>query len=129
MGLGTPLQILEMVEKGVDLFDCGMPTHIARNGSSLTWKGKINIKAGRYKNDFSPLDSECDCFVCKNYSKAYIRHLFNTQEILGLRLNSYHNIYFMQRFMERIQDTIEKGNFLEFKKIFEKGYNKYTSSQ
>jgi len=123
MGIGMPLQILHMVSLGIDLFDCGMPTHIARNGSTLTWKGKINIKNGKYKEDFSPLDSECDCEVCRNYTKAYIRHLFNTKEILAMRLNSYHNIYFLQRFIEKIRDSIEKGVFLEFKKSFEEEYN------
>ena len=123
MGLGMPLQILEMVEKGVDLLDCAMPTHIARNGSSLTWNGKINIKAGKYKQDDSPLDSECDCFVCKNYSRAYLRHLFNAKEILGLRLNSYHNIYFLQRFMERIGKSLKEGKFINFRDSFKKRYN------
>jgi queuine tRNA-ribosyltransferase len=123
MGLGMPLQILGMVEMGIDLFDCGMPTHIARTGSTITWKGKVNIKAGRYKNDFSPLDDECDCFVCRNYSRAYIRHLINTNEILGLRLNSYHNIYFTMRFMEKIRESIKGGTFEKFSKNFKKKYN------
>jgi len=123
MGLGMPLQILDMVSLGIDLFDCGMPTHIARTGSTLTSKGKINIKAGRYKDDFSPLDEECDCSVCRNYTRAYIRHLLNTKEILGLRLNSYHNIYFMMRFMEGIRQSIKEGNFEKFRKNFEKKYN------
>lgn len=123
MGLGMPIQILDMVEMGIDLFDCGMPTHIARTGSTLTSKGKINIKAGKYKDDFSPLDQECDCFVCKNYTRAYIRHLINTREILGLRLNSYHNIYFIMQFMRNIQKSIKEGNFKKFRKNFEKKYN------
>lgn len=123
MGLGMPLQILAMVEMGIDLFDCGMPTHIARTGSTLTSKGKINIKAGRYKYDFSPLDDECNCFVCRNYTRAYIRHLINTGEILGLRLNSYHNIYFLIRFMEQIRDAISTGDFKKFRKNFENKYN------
>jgi len=123
MGLGMPLQILDMIEKGIDLFDCGMPTHIARTGSTLTSAGKINIKAGRYKKDFSPLDEECDCFVCRNYSKAYIRHLLNTSEILGLHLNSYHNLYFMLRFIKNVREAIEMGRFGEFRKEFEMKYN------
>ncbi|MCM8777015.1 MAG: tRNA guanosine(34) transglycosylase Tgt, partial [Candidatus Omnitrophica bacterium] len=120
MGLGMPLQILDMVEKGIDLFDCGMPTHIARTGSTLTSKGKINIKAGKYKDDFSPLDPDCNCFVCRNYTRAYIRHLINTGEITGLRLNSYHNIYFMMQFMKNIRNSIEDGTFKKFRKNFEK---------
>ena len=123
MGLGMPLQLLEMVEKGVDLFDCGMPTHIARTGSTITWRGKVNIKAGRYKEDFSPLDEDCDCFVCRKYTKAYIRHLINTNEILGMRLNSYHNIYFTLRFMESVRKSIKEGEFKKFSKNFKKKYN------
>lgn len=123
MGLGMPLQLLDMIEKGVDLFDCGMPTHIARTGSALTYRGKINIKAGRYKNDFSPLDEDCRCFVCRNYTRAYIRHLLNTNEILGLRLNSYHNLYFLMRFMEHIRKSIKDGTFKKFSKNFKKKYN------
>ncbi len=123
MGLGMPLQILDMVESGVDLFDCGMPTHIARTGSTLTSRGKINIKAGKYKDDFSPLDADCDCTVCRNHTRAYIRHLINTNEILGLRLNSYHNLYFIMRFMDNIRKAINEGNFGKFRKDFEKKYN------
>jgi len=123
MGLGMPLQILDMVEMGIDLFDCGMPTHIARTGSTLTSAGKINIKAGKYKKDFTPLDSECDCLVCRNYTRAYIRHLLNTDEILGLRLNSYHNLYFIMQFMRAVRDAIAGGRFKKFRKDFEKKYN------
>lgn len=123
MGLGMPLQILDMVQAGVDLFDCGMPTHIARTGSTLTSMGKINIKAGKYKDDFSPLDPECNCIVCRNHTRAYIRHLINTKEILGLRLNSYHNLYFIMRFMDNIRKSIQEGNFEEFRKDFKKKYN------
>jgi len=106
MGIGMPEQIIKLVELGVDLFDCGMITHIARTGSTLTKNGKINIKAGKYKFDESPLDPECDCFVCKNYTRAYIRHLINTKEITGLRLNSYHNVYFITRFMGSLREKI-----------------------
>ncbi|MCS7180399.1 MAG: tRNA guanosine(34) transglycosylase Tgt [bacterium] len=124
MGIGMPLQILELVEMGVDLFDCGMVTHIARTGSTLTWKGKINIKAGKYKDDFSPLDEFCDCFVCKNYTKSYIRHLINTKEITGLRLNSFHNVYFMIKFMEKIRESIRNNNFKNFKKEIENDWKR-----
>ncbi len=106
MGIGMPEQIVKLVELGVDLFDCGMITHIARTGSTLTKNGKINIKAGKYKFDESPLDPECDCFVCKNYTRAYIRHLINTKEITGLRLNSYHNVYFITKFMANLREKI-----------------------
>ncbi len=123
MGLGMPLQILEMVGMGIDLFDCGMPTHIARTGSTLTSRGKMNIKAGKYKEDFSSLDADCSCFVCRNYTRAYIRHLLNTNEILGLRLNSYHNLYFIMRFMEGIRKAVNEGSFEKFRKDFENKYN------
>lgn len=124
MGLGMPEQIIEMVNLGIDVFDCGMPTHIARTGVTLSWNGKFHIKNAVYKNDFSPLDGHCDCFVCKNYSKAYIRHLFNAKEFLGMRLNSYHNLYFLCRFMESIRKNIEAGTFNEFKNEFLKNYKK-----
>ncbi len=124
MGLGMPEQILEMVSLGIDIFDCGMPTRIARTGTTFSWKGKFNIKNALYKNDLSPLDKDCDCFVCKNYNRSYIRHLFNAKEILGMRLNSYHNLYFLCRFMEDIQKNIEKGTFAEFKNGFIKNYKK-----
>ena len=125
MGMGMPLQLLYLVEMGYDLFDCGMITHIARTGSTITHRGKINIKAGRYKEDFSPLDPECDCFVCRNYTRAYIRHLINSKEITGLRLNSYHNVYFIINFMKEIRESIKKDKFEEFKKEFEKKYGDY----
>ncbi|MCM8786318.1 MAG: tRNA guanosine(34) transglycosylase Tgt [Candidatus Omnitrophica bacterium] len=124
MGIGMPLQILELVEIGIDMFDCGMITHIARTGSTLTWKGKINIKAGKYKDDSSPLDQDCNCFVCRNYTKSYIRHLINTKEITGLRLNSYHNVYFMVKFMEMVREKINKGEFIKFKKEIENDWKR-----
>jgi len=124
MGIGMPLQILSLVDMGYDLFDCGMITHIARTGSTITWRGKINIKGGKYKDDFSPLDPDCDCFVCRNYTKAYIRHLINTKEITGLRLNSYHNVYFIIQFLKKIRESINEGKFKDFKKKFESEYLK-----
>ncbi|MCM8771883.1 MAG: tRNA guanosine(34) transglycosylase Tgt [Candidatus Omnitrophica bacterium] len=124
MGMGMPFQILELVEMGIDLFDCGMITHIARTGSTLTWKGKINIKAGRYKDDPNPLDPDCDCYVCKNYTRSYIRHLINSKEITGLRLNSFHNVYFMIQFLKRIKEAIISDKFIEFKKRFENDWKR-----
>ncbi|MCL5408877.1 MAG: tRNA guanosine(34) transglycosylase Tgt [Candidatus Omnitrophica bacterium] len=126
MGLGMPEQIIEMVNRGIDVFDCGMPTRIARTGTTLSWKGKFNVKNALYKNDFSPLDEDCSCFVCRNYSKAYLRHLFNAREFLGMRLNSYHNLYFLCRFMEKIQKNIEDGTFVEFKNTFLENYKKFS---
>lgn len=123
MGLGYPWQIVEMVALGIDLFDCALPTHIARNGSALTSEGKINIKAGRYQKDFQPLDSSCNCFVCRRYSRAYLRHLFNRKEILALRLTSYHNIYFMNEFMRQVRQAIAEGKFVQLRETLKKEYN------
>jgi len=122
MGMGMPLQLLNLIEMGYDLFDCGMITHIARTGSTITHRGKINIKGGKYKEDFSPLDPDCDCFVCRNYSRAYIRHLINSKEITGLRLNSYHNVYFVINFIKKIRESIKEGKFTDFKKEFQSMY-------
>lgn len=121
MGVGTPLDMLESIERGVDMFDCAMPTRNARNGCSFTSQGKIIVKNAVYKEDFGPLDPECDCYTCRNYSRAYLRHLFNANEMLGLRLNSYHNLYFYNRLMEKARQAIENGTFSDFKqKLTEK---------
>ncbi|MCM8758733.1 MAG: tRNA guanosine(34) transglycosylase Tgt [Candidatus Omnitrophica bacterium] len=118
MGVGMPDQIVETVELGVDFFDCAMPTRIARNGTTISWSGKFNIKAASCKEQQIPLDPECDCFVCRTYTRAYIRHLFNAKEMLGMRLNSYHNLYFMAKLMEKIREAINKKAFAQFKKDF-----------
>lgn len=118
MGVGMPDQVVECVELGIDLFDCAMPTRIARNGTTISWSGKFNIKSALCKHQQIPLDPDCDCFVCKTFTRAYIRHLFNAKEMLGMRLNSYHNLYFMARLMEKIRESIENGSFKEFKKSF-----------
>ncbi|MCM8805964.1 MAG: tRNA guanosine(34) transglycosylase Tgt [Candidatus Omnitrophica bacterium] len=122
MGLGMPEQIVEAVELGVDFFDCAMPTRIGRNGTTLSWRGKFNIKSASCKDENVPLDPDCDCFVCRTYSRAYLRHLFNARELLGMRLNSYHNLYFISKLMEKIRKSIESGNFQDFKKSF---FNQY----
>ncbi len=122
MGVGMPDQIVDAVELGVDFFDCAMPTRIARNGTTISWSGKFNIKAALCKDQQIPLDPECDCFVCKTYTRAYIRHLFNAREMLGMRLNSYHNLYLVAKLMERIRESIKNKTFNRFKKEF---LNKY----
>ncbi|MFA5644892.1 MAG: tRNA guanosine(34) transglycosylase Tgt [Candidatus Ratteibacteria bacterium] len=122
MGLGMPEQLVEMVSLGVDLFDCGMPTHIARNGTTLSWKGKFNIKSAKCREESGPLDDTCKCIVCQRYSRAYIRHLFHAKEILGMRLNSYHNLYFLAALMKRIRSEIAQGTFSSFKKKFLEEY-------
>jgi queuine tRNA-ribosyltransferase len=108
---------------GVDMFDCVIPTRYGRNGTAFTSEGKLTIRNAPYTEDFSPLDSECDCYACKNFSRAYLRHLFNTEEILGLRLVSLHNIYFYLKIMERAREAIAKNKFTEFKNEFLSKYN------
>jgi queuine tRNA-ribosyltransferase len=124
MGLGTPLDILESIKNGVDMFDCVMPTRYGRNGTAFTSKGRVVVRNGAYRTDSKPLDEKCNCFVCKNYSRSYLRHLFNTNEILGPRLVSYHNTYFYQNFTSNIRKAIENNQFEKFEKAFKKAYNR-----
>ena len=114
MGVGTPGNIIEAVSRGVDLFDCVMPSRNARHGHLNTWSGIINIKNLKYQKDESPIDPECDCPVCRNFSRAYLRHLFKADEMLGMRLGVMHNLYFYNRLMERIRQALDEGNFQEF---------------
>ena len=122
MGLGTPAQLVELVACGVDMFDCVLPTRVARNGTAYTFSGAIAIKAGQYKDDFSPIETECDCFTCTHHSRAYVRHLFNVDEILGLRLLTIHNLRCYMRLMEEIRAHISKGTFSKFRDAFSKDY-------
>ncbi|MBR4461607.1 MAG: tRNA guanosine(34) transglycosylase Tgt [Erysipelotrichaceae bacterium] len=122
MGIGAINDILEAVERGVDMFDCVLPTRIARHGTLMTSKGRISIRKNIYKNDFTPLDPECDCECCRNYTKAYLNHLFRNDEGLGSRLMSIHNLRFLIRLMEEIRQSIAEDRFLEFK---EEILNKY----
>lgn len=122
MGVGTPDYLFEAVERGCDMADCVLPTRIGRNGTAITHNGRLVIRNGKYKEDFSPLDPECDCYVCKNYSRAYIRHLFNVDEILGMRLATMHNIYFLLDMMKNIRESIKGDYFLEYKNDFYKKY-------
>lgn len=123
MGVGTPGNIIEGVYRGVDLFDCVMPSRNARHGHLFTWDGIINIKNLKYERDESPIDPHCDCPVCRNFSRAYIRHLIKAGEILGARLTSYHNLYFLLRMMDQIREAIEQDRFTEYKKEFFENYN------
>ncbi|EFI42243.1 tRNA guanosine(34) transglycosylase Tgt [Peptoniphilus sp. oral taxon 386] len=122
MGVGSPDYLFEAVERGIDMADCVLPTRIARNGTVITSKGKLVIKNAKYKDDFTPIDDECDCYTCKNYSRAYIRHLFNVDEILALRLATIHNLHFLINLMKKIRESIKNDTFMEFKDDF---YNKY----
>lgn len=114
MGVGTPGNIIEGVYRGVDLFDCVMPSRNARHGHLFTWNGIINIKNLKYERDERPIDPECDCPVCRNFSRAYIRHLQKADELLGMRLAVMHNLYFYNRLMERIREALDAGCYQQF---------------
>ena len=122
MGVGTPDYLIEAALAGIDMCDCVLPTRIARNGTAMTWNGKVVIRNATYEKDFTPLDPECDCYTCKNYTRAYIRHLVKTKEILGTRLLSTHNLYFLTKLMERVRIEIENDNLLNFRNEFYKKY-------
>ena len=119
-GVGTPSNIIEGVARGVDFFDCVMPARNARHGKLFTWKGALNIKNAKYKLDEQPIDSECDCPVCRQFSRAYIRHLFTAEEMLGMRLAVMHNLYFYNKLTERIRDSLDNGCFEAFRAEYSK---------
>lgn len=126
MGVGTADSLIDGVIRGVDMFDCVLPTRIARNGTVMTSQGRVVIKNAQYERDFGPLDPKCDCYTCKNYSRAYIRHLIKADETFGLRLTSYHNLYFLLNVMKDVRQAIREDNLLEYRESFfeEYGYNK-----
>ena len=115
MGVGTPSNIIEAVARGVDFFDCVMPARNARHGKLFTWSGALNIKNEKYKLDTGPIDPECDCPVCRSFSRAYLRHLFVAGEMLAMRLAVMHNLYFYNKLMERIRQALDTGNFAAFR--------------
>jgi len=118
MGVGTPLDIIDFVMLGIDMFDCVLPTRLGRNGSMYTTCGRINIKNARFTEDFSPLDPECDCWACRNYTKAYVRHLYKADEILAARLATHHNLCFYQRVVKGIRQAIASDSLAEFRRAF-----------
>ncbi|MCY4090982.1 MAG: tRNA guanosine(34) transglycosylase Tgt [Caldilineaceae bacterium] len=122
MGVGAPEDILESVARGVDLFDCVLPTRIARNGTLLTLTGRFNIRNARFAEDSRPIQEECGCYTCRTFSRAYLRHLFISGEISGLRLATIHNLHFMQRLMAQIRTEIGRGTFASFRDGFLQGY-------
>ena len=126
MGIGTPDYILEAVERGVDMFDCVEPTRIARHGMAMTSHGRVSIKNAKYERDFTPLDPECDCYCCRNYSRAYLRHLFKAGETMSHMLLSEHNLRFLSKLSEDIRDSIDEDRFSEFKAEF---YARYYGEQ
>ena len=124
MGVGTPVNILNAVERGIDLFDCVMPSRNARHGHLFTTKGIININNQKYERDMTPIDEDCDCPVCRQYSKAYIRHLLKAKEMLSQRLLVMHNLWFYNKLMEDIRNALDEGRFAEFKKEKEEIYGR-----
>ena len=124
MGVGTPDYILEGIERGIDMCDCVLPTRIARNGTAMTSHGKVVVRNGQYKQDFTPLDDECDCYCCRNFTKAYLRHLAVHKEILAAELLSIHNVRFLLKLVEGAREAIKNDSFREFKQEF---YQKYYS--
>ena len=118
MGVGTPTNIIEAVARGVDFFDCVMPARNARHARLFTWEGAINLRNAKYQLDESPIDPQCDCPVCRRYSRAYLRHLFIAEEMLAMRLAVMHNLYFYNKLMERIRDALDEGRFEEFRREY-----------
>lgn len=118
MGVGDPIDLIENVMRGIDLFDCVAPTRLARHGHAYTRDGKINIKNNKYKEDFTPVENGCNCYACRNYTKAYIRHLISANETFGARLLSIHNIYFLTKLMEDIRENIKNDSLEEFRDDF-----------
>jgi queuine tRNA-ribosyltransferase len=122
MGVGSPDDLFEGVERGIDMFDCVLPTRIARNGTCMTSVGKVVVRHATYAKDFGPLDPNCDCYTCKNYSRAYIRHLIKCDEVFGIRLTTIHNLHFLIHLMDNIRKSIEEDRFLEYKHAFYQSY-------
>lgn len=118
MGVGTPDCLVEGVARGIDMFDCVFPTRVARNGTAITSQGRVVIRNAAYAEDFSPLDPECDCYTCRNYSRAYLRHLIRCDEIFGLRLMSLHNLHYLIKLMGRIREAILQDNYPDFRRLF-----------
>ena len=128
MGVGTPEDIIDAVMRGIDMFDCVLPTRLGRNGSLYTSLGRVNIKNNRFTDDFSPVDPNCDCWLCLNYSAAYLRHLYMSDEILASRLATYHNLHFYGSLMENIRQAIERGALAQFRKEFLAKYRTHRAS-
>lgn len=124
MGVGTPSNIIEGVARGVDFFDCVMPARNARHAKLFTWEGAINLKNAKYERDLAPIDAQCDCPVCRRYSRAYLRHLFKAEEMLAMRLSVMHNLYFYNKLAERIRDALDSGCFAAFRAEYSEKLNR-----
>ena len=126
MGVGSPDSLIDGAIRGIDMFDCVLPTRIGRNGTVMTSQGRVVIKNAQYARDFSPLDPNCDCYTCRNYTRAYIRHLIKCDETFGIRLTSYHNVYFLIKLMEQVRQAIREDRLGDFREEFfeQYGFNK-----
>jgi len=122
MGIGSPDALIEGAIRGIDMFDCVLPTRIARNGTTMTSSGRVVIRNAQYERDFGPLDPECDCYTCRNYSRAYIRHLIKANEVFGIRLTTYHNLYFLTQLMKKVREAILEDRLLDFRDQFFEQY-------
>jgi queuine tRNA-ribosyltransferase len=122
MGVGTPVDIVDCVGYGVDMFDCALPTRVARNGALFTMKGRVNIRKAAYGEQQGPIDPECDCYTCRTFSAAYLSHLFRSEELLALRLATVHNLRFMYNLVQKIRRSIMDGTFTDFRRIFLASY-------
>lgn len=122
MGVGSPDAIIDGVIRGIDMFDCVLPTRIGRNGTTMTSQGRLVVRNAQFARDFSPLDPECDCYTCRHYTRAYIRHLLKCGETLGIRLTTYHNLYFLLRLMDQIREAIRQDALLDFREAFFEKY-------
>jgi len=122
MGVGDPIDLIENVMRGIDIFDCVSPTRLARHGHAYTMYGKINLKNNKFKEDFTPIEEECDCYCCKHYTKAYVKHLINAEESFGARLLSIHNLHFLMRLMNDIKENIKTSTLEEYRDNFLKNY-------
>ena len=125
MGLGTPPQLVEMVARGVDMFDCVLPTRLARNGTAFTATGTLNLKNATYRTDLRPIEEDCSCSTCRSFTRSYIRHLIKAEEILGLRLITIHNLHFYLNLMNQMRTALEAGTFAQFREHFVANYAKY----
>lgn len=123
MGVGTPDCLVEGVMRGIDMFDCVFPTRVARNGTAMTWNGRLVMKNAQFEHDFAPIDEHCSCYACRNYSRAYIRHLVRVNEIFGLRLLTIHNLHFLIDFMRKMREAIMEDRFVEFRNSFLANYS------
>src|SRR5699024_1688227 len=122
MGVGSPDALIECSIRGMDMFDCVLPTRIARNGTCMTSHGRVTIKNAKYAEDLGPLDDNCDCYTCRNYSRAYIQHLIKAEHTFGIPLTTYHNLHFLLKFMENIRQAIRDDRLIDFKEEFFEQY-------